>query len=348
VDLGATSVKLAQLKTIDEEVELLAAGAVEVPPAGHADERERLALLGDGIQTILKRGTFHSRQCILGLPAHATFVHHVKVPKASAEDTAKAVLWELQGKLPCPVEDAVVRYVVAGEVYGDGETKQEVVTVSASRRTLYDYLAMARRAKLDVVGMNVASCAIVECFARLFKRGSDAARAILYIGLGHSSTQAVLTHGSRIAFARDLPMGCDRFDAAVASGLGVDAQQAHAMRRDLQGKTADPSAEDAVYHCLDRPIRALVDEVTQCLRYYESVFRNQAVERAIFLGGQAYDKRLCQTIAQQLNLPAQTADPLMRVKRVDGAGLEHGLDRREPQPDWAVAVGLSLGAAQAA
>ncbi len=63
----------------------------------------------------------------------------------------------------------------------------------------------------------------------------------------------------------------------------------------------------------------------------------------IFLGGQAYDKRLCQAIAQRLNLPAQIGDPLAQIERHAGSGMAAGLDRREPQPDWAVAIGLSLG-----
>jgi Tfp pilus assembly PilM family ATPase len=92
----------------------------------------------------------------------------------------------------------------------------------------------------------------------------------------------------------------------------------------------------------------MTDEFTQCLRYHESVFRNQAVERAIFLGGQAVDKRLCQNIAQRLNVPAQVGDPLVRISSSAAGAPETGIDRREPQPRWAVAVGLSIGGGQAA
>ena len=88
--------------------------------------------------------------------------------------------------------------------------------------------------------------------------------------------------------------------------------------------------------------------MTQCLRYYESVFRSQSVDRAIFVGGQAYDKRLCQAIAQRLNMPSQIGDPLVRMRRTDGAGVDPKLDWRNPQPAWAVAVGLSLGPTVAA
>jgi Tfp pilus assembly PilM family ATPase len=67
------------------------------------------------------------------------------------------------------------------------------------------------------------------------------------------------------------------------------------------------------------------------------------VERAIFVGGQAFDKPLCQALARRLNLPAQIGDPLVRIKRSKEATDRLNLDWRQPQPAWAVAVGLSLG-----
>jgi type IV pilus assembly protein PilM len=349
VDLGTAVAKLVQMKIRTEGIELLAAGAVEIPAGARKDPKQRASCLVQGVSKLLQTKPFKGRQCVLCLPAQDVSVHHVKLPKLSPEDTVKALRMELQGKLPCPVGQAVVRHLVAGDIYGDAEPRQEIIVISASRSVLDDYLRMARRCKLDVVGINVECCAIVECFARFFQRTNDSSRTTMYLDVGHTSTQVVLAHGQQIVFARNLATGGERFDKAVAAGMGIPPEQAHALRRELSGdERKDPAAEEALYHMLDEPLAGLVEEVNQCLRYYESVFRNQAVERAIFLGGQAYDKRLCQTIARHLNVPAQVADPLMRVKRVDGAGMEWGLDRRAPQPDWAVAVGLSLGAGLAA
>jgi hypothetical protein len=36
-------------------------------------------------------------------------------------------------------------------------------------------------------------------------------------------------------------------------------------------------------------------------------------------------------------------DPLARMGRISEIGPETGIDRRHPQPSWAVALGLSLG-----
>ena len=354
VDLGTTAVRMAQLRTTEDATELLAAGAARLGRFQSLDER--LDAIVNGIRVVLKSNDFKGKQAIVSLPADLAVVQHVKLPKMSSQDTARTLPMELQGKLPFAAADAIIRHVVAGDVFGDGETRQEVIAVAADRAMIELVLKAAGKGGLEAVGVNIDAFAIVECFGRLFRRTSDLARTILFLDLGAASTQVVLTHGNQIVFARNLALGGDHLDQAVADGLKIPLAQAQALRRggvsDRQAArgeappdaAVDTAAEDELYHLLDKPVATLADELLQCLRYYESVFRNQSIERAIFVGGQAYDKRLCQALAQRLNLPAQIGDPLVRINRVEGAGLAIGLDRREPQPDWAVAVGLSLGA----
>ncbi|MHC4715594.1 MAG: pilus assembly protein PilM, partial [Planctomycetota bacterium] len=103
-----------------------------------------------------------------------------------------------------------------------------------------------------------------------------------------------------------------------------------------------------LFRLLDARIADVTDEIAQCLRYYESIFVNRAIDRIIFVGGQAHNNRLCRCIAERLNLPAQVGDPMAGIKRMDGRDWPAQMDTREPQPAWAVAVGLSLGASLAA
>jgi type IV pilus assembly protein PilM len=349
LDLGSSTIKLAQLRSAGDVTELLAAGTVEVSrDIRRQDIAKRFDATGEAIRCLVKANPFKGRQCVVSLPTEFAFVHHLRIPKLSAKEIPGCLQFELQGKLPFSTDDAVIRYVVAGDVFNDGEPRQEVIVVAASRDTIDRYIRMVNRAGLEVVGMNIEACAVVECFARLFRRDSDAARTILYVDIGSATTQVALSHGNRLVFARNLMIGGQQLDQAVADGLKIPIDHARLLRRDPQNAQQDSAAVGELYHLMQSPLGNLAEELIQCLHYYESVFRNQAVERAIFVGGQAYDKRLCQSLAQRLNLPAQVGDPLMRIKRIEGAGLPIGLDRREPQPDWAVAVGLSIGAASAA
>ncbi len=48
-------------------------------------------------------------------------------------------------------------------------------------------------------------------------------------------------------------------------------------------------------------------------------------------------------MARRWRLAAQVGDPLVRMGRVSDVGVESGIDRRQSQPGWAVAIGLSMG-----
>ena len=77
------------------------------------------------------------------------------------------------------------------------------------------------------------------------------------------------------------------------------------------------------------------------LRYHDSQFPGKRVDRAMFVGGEARHRGLCQAVARALRLPAQMADPLARIART-GAEPALGVDLKQPQPGWAVALGLCL------
>jgi hypothetical protein len=91
------------------------------------------------------------------------------------------------------------------------------------------------------------------------------------------------------------------------------------------------------------PLAKLIEELDLCRRYHESTFTTRPVDRLVFVGGEARHRGLCQQIARQLSLAAQVGDPLVRMGRTSDVGVESGIDRRQPQPSWAIAIGLSMG-----
>jgi len=347
LDLGTTAVRMVQFRQNQGSYDLVAAGSADIPEESQADFQSRLSFCVSAIKGILKDNPFSGRECVMSLPAEATFVQHVKIPRTPAENVHSAVLGEIQGKLPFPAAGAEIRHIVAGEVVGDGEPRQEVIVVATARETVMASLAMARKAGLDISGVNIESCAIVECFGRLFRRAGDQNRGIMFVDIGHASTQVVLSHGSKMVFARNVNVAGLSFDQSLSEQLGITLDEAAEIRKQLAAQDNNDVRVQELRACLSEVIDALAGELTQCLLYHESIFRTLSIERVIFLGGTAMDRHLCQSIAQRLNLPAQIGDPLVRIGNLSTDGSDVKLDRREPQPKWAVAVGLSLGLSQA-
>lgn len=347
IDLGTAVVKMAQMRNADGQLELLAAARADVPPDCRTDVGKRRDFLADRLRNILKEHGFKGRRCILSIPAADTFVKHIRTAKMPPDELDKALRWELEGKLPFNHNDAIVRHMVVGQVQGENDGQQEVIVIAISRQSAEAYLEMAHSGRLEVAALNVESCAILECFARLFRRADDVHKATLFLDLGQTYTQVVIAHGAKLVFARNLLFGADLIDKVVSKVLGMSVEEARSLRRKVSDLTDEAATDaDRLYEAVSEPLKSVVDEITKCLRYYESVFPSNPVERAIFLGGQARDRRLCQGIARKLNLPSQVGDPLAKIKRAEGARIatEDGLDLRQAQPEWAVAVGLSLGA----
>lgn len=128
--------------------------------------------------------------------------------------------------------------------------------------------------------------------------------------------------------------------------LGAALRSAEANRPAAQPAAAQPATAGPLGRleqaCLE-PLGKLVDELKLCRRYHESTFPNRPVGRLIFIGGEARQRWLCQHVARQMQLAAQVGDPMVRMGRTTTVGVESGIDRRHPQPAWAVAVGLSMG-----
>jgi Tfp pilus assembly PilM family ATPase len=92
---------------------------------------------------------------------------------------------------------------------------------------------------------------------------------------------------------------------------------------------------------LTEPLRALTDEIALCVRYYEQLFPSRRIDRLIFVGGESRHTGLCQHIARQFKFPAHAGDPLARLART-GSEPSAGVDLAQPQPGWAVPLGLLM------
>ena len=431
VDFGSDCLRLAQVTWAGGEHKLIAAASADVPAHLRVDPNARLNYFVETTRDLLAQGDFKGRAAVLGLPAAWMYIQHLRMPKLDEESLRKALPFEARGKLPIDPTQALLRHLIAGDVYQDQEPKTEVILMAAKRELVNQYLAAAARAKLDVIGMNVEPKAILDCFNFVHRRQSDAEATQCFIDIGCGATRAMITRGSQILFARTIPIGGDHFNRAVSQAMKVTADDARllriklchqqpgmderrgkqdvraearvrvpiaaaaaaaapsdnestdnsfallsagmaaASRRQEMGIAESPAASakatavmeapasaaapapasaeslqaKAIEQACQEPLGKLVEELDLCRRYYEATFPSKPVERLVFIGGEARQRTLCQHIARGLGLAAQVGDPMVRMGRVSDIGVESGLDRRQPQPTWAVAIGLSMGPA---
>lgn len=355
VSLGTDFLRLAQVQQVDAEWRLVAAAEAEVPAEARKEAASRLEFFSDMAKTMLSHGGFSGRQVILAMPAAMMCAQHLRLPKMDEESLRKALPWELRGKMPIDPSRAIMRHIVAGEVYQDREPSQEVVVLAAPKDAIQQYVKTAERARLDVVGMESDSLAIVNSVGMSFK-GKDAEPVVGLVDIGAAGTRLVIVQGGHVLFARFIAIGgaaiakggfsaaaagdepTTEIRAGVASGAsagsgeagseGTGVAMAEMLRVGQDGRAS-----------LDR----LGEELELCRRYHDAAFPNRPIERLVFVGGGAKQRAWCQQLARRLNIAAQVGDALVRLAKPADVSTVGSVDMRQPQPAWAVAIGLVLG-----
>lgn len=375
LDIGTDSIKALQAEPREGAVRLQAAALIEIPEEVRGKVAERDNFTAEAIKKLLLDGAFKGRQVVTCLPAATMAVQHLRLPKMSPEEIVKALPFEAAGKLPFDPARATLRHVIAGEVYQNQEAKTEVILMAAPRDAVDRHLNTLSKAKLEVVGIHVEPTALIGCFAHLFRRKGDEQISTMFIDMGAGSTHVVIAHGTHMVFAKHVQIGGDAFTRRVAEALKQPPGAARKLRLEAaqrtdaahrlppgvvalgqsngqhplgSNNTLRPGSSELsdemvakIAAALEEPIEMLSAELQMCVGYYESIFPGKSVDRAIFVGGESRQVSLCQFLAQRLALPATLGDPLARLVKDDKT--QCALDFRQPQPGWAIAVGLGVG-----
>ena len=229
---------------------------------------------------------------------------------------------------------------------------------------------MIEEAGLRPADIDVVPCALFRSFERSLQRQEDRERTMVFVDVGGRFTTVVFGHGREISFVKQIPIGGEKFNQEIATKLGVSINEAQMLRgklrmertanaergfrasgrgsagqdEDLKNHEAplgelDASTRQVMVDAIGTVAEQLAREISLCFRYYTVTFRGKRVERAVFSGGEAYEKILLNVLKRQLAVEIEMAQPL---KGFDMMNVNFGNDRRGLLCEWAVAVGLGL------
>ncbi|MDX2117487.1 MAG: pilus assembly protein PilM [Planctomycetota bacterium] len=374
VDFGVASLKLLQV-TPGEPPNLIAAAQADTPLEMRGKDAARIDWQLQQLPRLIKQGGFKGRRVVCAIPASQMYVRHMQLP-AGGGDISALVAGSLAAELQCDPEALAVRNVEVAPIGATGKFEQ--ICMATARELVVRLMTGMKGAKLEPVGMHSEFQAVLKAFEFAQRRASDQGHATLYMDMGATSTKIAIAQDGRLVFCRKIDIGGWHLDHAVAVQHNLEIGEARRRRYAMttfgpaqpepeqglallsagmsaagqaggQSGAGGTSAEPAVA-VAPRPMRAggiheplemLRDEIAMCLRYHDAMFPTMKADRMVFLGGEARHRALCQHIAKSLRLSAQLADPLARVGRT-GNEPATGVDAKEAQPGWTVALGLCL------
>jgi type IV pilus assembly protein PilM len=372
LDIGHSTIKMIQLAINGGGISILAADKTCVGPGINGDEQERRSFVVSTIKQMLAKGNFHGRNVVSCLPNEKLKITSLRLAETSSEEVEQALRKEVTQRFGLDPEKDAIDYLCAGDVRQGDETKNELILFAADNESIKSHIELLEEAGLSPVGIDTVPCALFRSFERSLQRQEDRERTAVFVDIGGRFTTVVFGRGREISFVKQIQIGGENFNREIASKLGVGIEEAEMLRCKLRKErttsaeknhrssgegsmgqdnlsdseggeerlgTIDASTRQVMVDAVGSVAEELAREISLCFRYYTVTFRGKRVERAVFSGGEAYERILLNVLRRQLAVEIEVAQPL---RGLDMMNVDFDGDRRGLLCEWAVATGLSL------
>jgi len=209
------------------------------------------------------------------------------------------------------------------------DRRVDVLLAAAPREVIAKYQRVAELAKLELEAVEIESFSLVRALLAL-DRGVSA-----LINWGALATTITVVDERRVRVNHNFGRGAREITTALAQSLGVSAERAEAVKRDvgLSEKPEEKEIADVILPIVDT---TLADLERVMLAYNRQSKRK--IEKVVLAGGGASLAGLVNHVAKHFSLETSMGDPFART--IFPAFLAPVL--KEIAPTFGVAVGLAL------
>jgi type IV pilus assembly protein PilM len=332
VDIGSNSIKMLEVRTASDQLELLNWGSIPTPASAiqsnMVSEPDRVA---EAVKALLEAKGVRAKKAITAVPGPAVMIKRITLPAQSPQETENTIMFEAGNFIPEELDNVNLDYQI---IDTKTESKEmEVLLAAAKKDIVGSYAETLRAAGLLPVVVDVDYFALDNLYELNYDPVADQVVALVNIGARYSSIN-ILKSG-RSTFTGDVPVGGRDITEALTRDLGVSAEEAERLKT---GKGGAADAEQ-LNMALGPAIDALIEEIHYALSFFWTAATDERIDVLYLSGGAAQTPELAQRLAERVEAPVEVTDPFSRIAlspSVDAAALQ----RRASE--FAVALGLSV------
>jgi len=355
LDIGSDSIKMMQLDMANGELLVRACGQWRFP-AVIGDSEQRMDMIVNSVQEILRRGNFKGRRSVSSLSGSEMDIKNIRLQALPRAEMEKAIQWEAQDRFAFDVKPDRLKYVEAGQVRSGSETRNEIIMMATSEHAIEEHLSMLNAVGLRPEHIYPEPLAVFRTALRSLRRQADHNIVSVILDLGARATRVVVARGRKVVFVKTVDIGGRALNEAVAAQLNLDiadaielrarVMQEHAKllgghRKSDQAEPGQPRSdvEWTVRDAVRGQVEELAREIALCLRYCSVTFRGLRPSKVLLAGGEVYDPAVTELLNENIGVDCEVARPL---RGIDVSQVALGMGTRTPMCEWAVASGLAM------
>jgi type IV pilus assembly protein PilM len=337
VDIGATSIKVCQLKESRKGWGLAKFGFHALEPQTIVDRHiMNSGAVVDALNATFNAAKIRQKEVALSVSGQSVISRKITVPIMTTAELDEQIQWEAENHIPFDIKDVNVDYEILRRRPEAGQ--MDLLLVAAKRDEINDYVQIARQAKLKPLVVDIDAFTIQNLFE--YNRGlpPDQTFAIINVGATQASINIVSRGAS--AFTRDIANGGNYLTEQIIKQVGVPFEQAEDLKCQAAAAHAASAVPQQVFQVIEQVCDTIAGEIQRSLDFFLATSGEDRIGRIYLTGGTANLGQLSQAIERRSRVDTEVIQPLERIGVEDKSINRDLLGSRAAQ--LSVALGLAM------
>jgi type IV pilus assembly protein PilM len=350
IDMGASSIKLVQLKNEQGTAVLETYGEIALGPFANTEVGQATNLppekLAPALKDLMKEAGVTSTSCGVSVPFSASLVKLIEVPPLDVDKLKTVIPIEARKYIPVPINEVQFDYFLIPETeqklfLGARSTEEAASTELQSRMVLLVAMpneVLRKYSKTFSLAGLTPSFYEIEVFSTIRSTISRSLAPVAILDIGAATSKLYLVELGIILASHVVPIGSQDITRSLASSTHVSLAKAEEIKRQA-GILSGVTNQDAVRvsHAATLTMEQILTEVRRVLLGFQRKY-NKVVTKVILTGGGGTLKGLQDFARQQLEIEIEMANPFAHVQTP--AFLEPTL--KDAGPEFTTAIGLAM------
>ncbi|OHB11494.1 MAG: hypothetical protein A3G05_01025 [Candidatus Zambryskibacteria bacterium RIFCSPLOWO2_12_FULL_45_14] len=347
VDIGSSAIKIVQIKKKNGQAILETYGELALGPYAGLGVGQAVALppakIAQALADLMKEKEVNitTRKCGISIPFASSLMSVIEMPDVSPKQLAVMVPLEARKYIPVPISEVMLDWSIIpksevkeedSKEYSNVEsprplTKIDVLIVAIHNETIAKYQDIVAKAGLE------AGFFEIEIFSTMRAVLDESLQPVMIIDMGAASSKVYVIERGIIRASHTINRGSQDITSTVSKSLGITAERAEIMKRQVGIAGSDKNLNDVIILTLEY----IFAEANNTLLAFEKKY-NKTISKVILVGGGSALKGLSELAKSNFKTDVVSANPFSKVSTP--AFLENIL--KSTGPEFAVAIGLAL------
>lgn len=341
IDMGSSSIKVVELTKKGETIALQTYGEIALAPYVEKPVGDLVTLepnkIAEALTELLSKIQVTTRQAVVSIPASASLVFVIELPKGSESSLTEIVPNEARKFIPVPLTEVTLDWLVVPDVYMSpdmadeelkkGEQKLRVLIAATRNEAIAQYTNILAQANITPLAFELEPFALVRaCIKRELS-------PIAILDMGASKTKVDVVHHGVVFTTQVLGRGSHALTQSIARTLNLSFEKAEHLKRTEGGITTHAELKGVV----NDYTKQVFAEVSSVLSHYEKEYHH-AIEKMIIVGGGALVPGFIDIAKSSVTMDVHMSDAFGIVSAPEF--LQSVL--KNIDPSFALSIGLAL------